>query len=287
MGILCKTKGVVVAKVEGGLGNQLFIYATARRLAIKNDVPLKLDIVSGYTKDGYGRSYRLDCFNIDAQVASLDGSYLSSWGRQKRYLAKKINRVLPFRFKTYIVEESPFDRRLLNLRVSKRVYLQGYWQDERYFKDIESILKKELTLIEPLDEKNRQWRKKIENTNAVCLHARRNEYEHALPAVYYKRAIEYLSRRINKPHFFCFSDNPNWIKKNIPFNFPFSVITHNNECEYKDLMLMTRCKHYIIANSTFSWWGAWLNPAPDTIVIAPAYWGHPTGIPESWRTIEC
>lgn len=286
MGILSKANGVLVAKVEGGLGNQLFIYATARRLAVNNDVPLKLDITSGYVDDIYNRSYRLDNFNIDATVASLYDSYMSAWGQQRRYVARKINKILPFHHRFYVVEKGPFDRRLLDLRIGTKVYLQGYWQDERYFKDFEQTLRRELTLAVPLDEENRKWKDKIQKSNAICLHARRNQYEHALPTAYYEKAIEYLARKVNDPHFFCFSDNPDWILKNLRINFPLSLVSHNDSSDgYKDLILMTACKHYIIANSSFSWWGAWLNPDPNKMVLAPKNWGYRTAIPDTWKPI--
>lgn len=286
MVVLSKSKGMVIAKVEGGLGNQLFIYGAAKRLAIRNHVSLKLDIVSGYKDDVYGRSYGLDRFNIDAEVATVGESYASAGGKRKRYVARKINKVVPWRLRYYIEEET-VGLRLLDLRVSGKVYLQGYWQDERYFKDIESILRRELTLIESPDEENRVWAEKIAGTQAICLHARRKDYEHALSRTYYEKAIEYLVRKIEHPHFFCFSDDPKWIEKNLRFDFPFSILTHNNGAKaHYDLMLMARCRHFIVANSTFSWWGAWLNPSRDKIVVAPARWGYDTKIPQSWNPID-
>jgi hypothetical protein len=286
MAVLKNKKGVVIAQVEGGLGNQLFIYAAAKRLALRNDGPLKLDVVSGYAKDVYDRAYCLHHFNISAEVASLYDSYMSSWGDKRRYMARKINRLLPFSLRFYISEEKAFDKRLLEFNISRKVYLRGYWQDERYFKDIEDIIRKEYQINGRHREKNVDLAKKIKTTNSVCLHARRIRYEYALNKGYYAKAVGYMLDRVQNPHFFCFSDKPEWIMKNIDIPSPVDVITHNTDgLEHEDLWLMSQCKHYIIANSSFSWWGAWLNPRSDKIVIAPSNWGYDTAIPEDWVAI--
>ena len=278
--------GIVIARIEGGLGNQLFIYAAAKRLSVRNNVPLKLDMLSGYLDDPYRREFCLHHFNIEAEVASSRDSYISWWGHRRRYLARKINRIIPFPYRFYIEEEKPFDSRLLELRVSHRVYLQGYWQDERYFKDIEDIIRKDFTIITGHEEKNVELARRISQSNAVCLHARRSKYEYALPRTYYQEAIKYVTREVEDPHFYCFSDDPEWVAGNLDIHFPVTIIGHNREGkDYEDLWLMTQCRHYIIANSSFSWWGAWLNPNPDKIVVAPANWGYDTAIPEEWQAL--
>jgi hypothetical protein len=138
----------------------------------------------------------------------------------------------------------------------------------------------------PHDSENFKWAQKISESNAVCLHARRGKYKFALPTEYYHRAVEYVAQKISNPHFYCFSDDPEWIFKNLSIDYSYTVIDHNKEDRnYEDLWLMTKCKHYIIANSTFSWWGAWLNPISDKIVIAPANWGYDTVVPKGWKSI--
>ena len=278
--------GMVIARIEGGLGNQLFIYAAAKRLSVRNNVPLKLDLISGYLDDHYRREFRLRHFNIEAEIASSRESYMSAWGHRRRYVARKINRIIPFPYRFYIKEERPFDGRLLELRVSHRVYLQGYWQDERYFKDIEDIIRENFTITIRHEKKNIEWARRISQSNAVCVHARRWNYEYALPMTYYREAIKYVTRRVEDPHFYCFSDDPEWVERNLAIDYRVTNIRHNRETKnYEDLWLMTQCKHYIVANSTFSWWGAWLNPDPDKIVVAPARWGYSTGIPGKWKAL--
>lgn len=280
-------KGVVIAKVEGGLGNQMFIYAAAKGLAVRNNVPLKLDVVSGYLNDVYGRQFCLDHFNIEAEIATPKESFTTNFGPKRRYWTRKMNRLLPFSHRSYIEEEKVFDKRLLGLKVIRSVYLQGYWQDERYFKDIEDIIRKDFTIATDHEEANIKLAERISGSNGVCLHARRGDYPHALPIAYYKEAIKYVTQKVQNPHFYCFSDDSSWIEQNLVVAHPSTVIRNNNEMRsYEDLWLMSKCRHFIVANSSFSWWGAWLNPDPNKVVVAPARWGYDTAIPKTWKALE-
>jgi hypothetical protein len=273
---------VVIAKVMGGLGNQLFIYAAAKRLSVINDASLKLDINSAYAEDGYDRVYSLNHFRINAEYATSEEVYELDVGT-RRNLRYHVNKILPFRYKYFIREDKLFDPRLLNLKIANKVYLDGYWQDENYFKDIESIIRKDFEIVSPHNHINIEMAKEMSESNAICLHARRLEYEHLLSAEYYYRAIKYMSKRVPNPHLYCFSDDIEWIKNNIAINYPVTYISHNEESkDYENLWLMTQCKHYIIANSTFSWWGAWLNPDSSKIIIAPKDWGYRAAIPKDW-----
>jgi hypothetical protein len=286
MGASRQKQKAVIAKVEGGLGNQMFIYAAAKGLAVRNNVPLKLDVVSGYLNDVYGRQFCLDHFNIEAEIAAPKESFASALGPKRRYWTRKINRLLPFSHRSYIEEEKVFDKRLLGLKVIRGVYLQGYWQDERYFKDIEDIVRENFTITIRHEKKNIEWARRISQSNAVCVHARRWNYEYALPMTYYRDAIKYVTRRVEDPHFYCFSDNPEWVERNLAIDYRVTNIRHNRETkDFEDLWLMTQCKHYIIANSSFSWWGAWLNSDPEKIVVVPARWGYSTGIPGKWKAL--
>jgi hypothetical protein len=176
--------------------------------------------------------------------------------------------------------------RLLTMRVVNQVYLDGYWQNEIYFKDIESVIRHDLKIVTPHDPDNIALAKEISAANAVCLHARRIRYEHLLSARYYELAIQHITRVVPNPHFFCFADDMEWVRTNIPMNWPITYITHNPQSkDYEELWLMKQCKHFIIANSTFSWWGAWLNADPYKIVIAPENWGYRAAVPKEWLII--
>jgi hypothetical protein len=274
--------GMIIAKVMGGLGNQLFIYAAAKRLSVMNHVPLKLDIISGYIDDTFNRAYCLNHFRIHEEYATSAEVHELNLGN-RRNLRYHINKVLPFRYKRFIREEQLFDPRLLDLRVVNKVYLEGYWQNENYFKDIEQIIRKNFELVSPCDQMNTELAKIMAASNSICLHARRVNYEYLLSSEYYDLAIKHMASKVANPHFFCFSDDIDWIRNNVSIDWPVTYIAHKKESkDYEDFWLMTQCKHYIISNSTFSWWGAWLNADPSKIVIAPKNWGYHTAVPIGW-----
>lgn len=290
---------MVIARVFGGVGNQLFIYAAARRLALKNGVPLKLDITSGFVRDDYQRVYCLHHFNIKADIATTYESFESFLGRERRYIKREMAKLLPFEKRTFIQEQSlGFDPRLINLKVKETIYLEGYWQSEQYFKDIEDVLRQELTIIPPPGSETLDIAKRIKQTNSVSLHVRcynevpKDRRTQVLPLDYYQHAIQAMAQYISNPHFFCFSDSPEWVQEYLHTGFPITFVVHNslqgNEKAHEDLWLMSQCRHHIIANSTFSWWGAWLSMNAKTIVICPKFfdgWGHDGLIPENWHTL--
>jgi hypothetical protein len=287
----------VIVRVFGGIGNQLFCYAAARRLAYVNDAELVIDHVSGFTYDKkYRRIYQLDHFHIPARKAT-PAERFEPFSRFRRFIIKRINRFLPFEKRKYICEETfDFDPRLLNLQVNGTVYLEGYWQSEKYFKDIEPIIREDLRIKPPLDNLNQEMAKKIRECLAVAIHIRffdkpGEKSENNLPSSYYKEAIDYMESRFQNPHYFIFSDYPESARELIPLpDSQITLITHNKgeENAYADLWLMSQCKHFIIANSTFSWWGAWLSDNKEKIVIAPKMnsnagaWRDKGFFPEEW-----
>jgi hypothetical protein len=283
---MANSRKKVIVRIAGGLGNQLFEYAAARRLAMRNDVPLTLDHISGFPRDFYKRNFLLDHFNIRCDYIDPGSSYASFWGRLCRRIQLKLNRNRDLQRKTYVMEEntSKLDARMLDLRVTRPIYLEGYWQHEDYFKDIREQLCDELTLKTPHDPVNIELAKRINSVNSVCLHVRRL---HGVPNVanakpletkpaqhidvsYYSRAVERIGEKVKDPHFFVFADYPDWARENINVPYPIEYVTHNGaDKDYEDFWLMGQCKHFIVANSTFSWWAAWLARNPDKIIIAP------------------
>jgi hypothetical protein len=177
------------------------------------------------------------------------------------------------------------------------VYLAGCWQSERYFKDIEDVIRREFTVKIKPDANNERTTALINSVNAVSLHIRRDDYvtnqRHGTCALaYYQQAVEIISRKVSSPYFFVFCDDILWAKENLKLKYPTVFISHNDAAkDFEDLRLMTQCSHHITANSTFSWWGAWLNKKYDKIVIAPGKWFNDEGIntkdliPEGWIRI--
>ncbi len=271
---------MVIVRLMGGLGNQMFQYAAARSLADRHRVELKLDIFDfEYHRL---RRYELGNFQIRAEFASrddvrslgIDIKRLSLYGRLKR-------RFLPILSKSVFREETmAYDPKIESITLP--VYLDGYWQSEQYFVFNKDAIQNDFRLVNQLDELNGEILAQIKATNAVSLHVRRSDYVsdsktrkvlNLCSLDYYRSAVNYISESVREPHFFVFSDDHSWVQENLGFVVPRTFVTVNSSQNgVFDMMLMQNCKYHIIANSSFSWWGAWLNSAPDKIVIAPKKW---------------
>lgn len=293
----------VIVRIKGGIGNQLFTYSIARYISIKNNAELVIDDISGFSRDYvFNRSYQLDNFNINARMATK-AERLEPLPRFRRKLLKWYNYFLPFQRRMFIYQENiEFDERMLTLKFKKRIFLEGYWQSERYFNDINNIIKKDLDITPPKDILNLSLAKSISECNSVAVHVRFFDpsSEKAASNVsesYYRKAIGEIRNRAKVEHFFIFSDNPELARKLLTLGVDESTfITHNkgDENSYADMWLMTKCKYFIIANSTFSWWGAWLSNYPGKVVIAPKTktkyngmlsWGFEGLLPHEWIKI--
>ena len=286
----------IIPRIFGGIGNQLFCYAAARRLALVNNAELVIDDVSGFVRDHtYQRNYQLDHFNIPCRKATAY-EQLEPFSRVRRLVKRKWNQRLPFAQRTYIQQkDNDFDPRLLQVKPQGTVYLEGYWQSENYFKDVEATIRQDLQIKPPTDATNRAMAEQIRGCTAVAVHVRFFDQPQAqggknAPGDYYTRAVEKMGSLAPGSHYFVFSDQPEAARARIPLpNERITLVTHNqgDENAYADLWLMTQCQHFIIANSTFSWWGAWLNPSAEKIVVAPKNWfANQTDvrdlIPQNW-----
>ena len=296
-----KIDNKIFVRIKGGLGNQLFCYAAARRLAIANSAELVIDDVTGFVRDSqYFRKYALDHFRIPCRKAT-HGERLEPFERYRRGMLKWLSRRKPFSERRYLEQEKQeFDERLLGLKLTGTLYLDGYWQSEGYFKDIEQTIRKDLLIIPPEDELNQQMSEKIRSTNAVAVHVRwfdepgRPELNNA-SADYYLRAISSIEHKTNLPSYFLFSDDSDAARAKLALpEDRVTYVGHNrgDENAYADLWLMSQCRHFIIANSSFSWWGAWLSETRGGIIIAPDFkvngitsWGFKGLVPDSWLLV--
>lgn len=295
---------MIILRLDGGLGNQMFQYAAARRLSEKHLTTLKLDITSFQTQTQ--RQYKLRYFNIWEHLATdQEITALTSKSTAQERLAIKIFRKLGFKqltegfyHKGAVFKEKNFcfDPELLN--APSHIYVQGWWQSEKYFSDITNVLRQEYTLRYSQSLVFQQISELISNTFSVSLHVRRGDYVKSQETNlfhgtcnldYYKRAIEYICEHVSQPYFFIFSDDPIWVAENLNINFPTYLVSQDNSLhDYEELDIMRQCKHHIIANSSFSWWAAWLNCKSDKIVVAPKRWftsdEHDTKdlIPATW-----
>jgi hypothetical protein len=291
---------VIIVRLIGGLGNQLFQYAIARRMSIERQQPFKLDLTA-YETDTL-RTYGLRPFNTCQDVATADEIQRAKpSGFLQRLLSSK----------KWIRERTPYVYDPGVMRARGDVYLEGYWATEAYFKPIESTIRQEFTVTTEPGAENLATARAIAATTSVCLHVRRGDYAtdpatqqfHGLsPLSYYEQAVARLTQTVTDPHFFIFSDDPAWVREHLQLTHPATYVTHNRaDKDYEDLRLMASCRHHIIANSSFSWWGAWLgqrpipgprspipdprSPVPDRqIVIAPAKWLNAPGIDTSGAT---
>jgi hypothetical protein len=288
----------IIVRIKGGLGNQLFCYAAARRLAFVNNIDLVIDDETGFVRDQqYKRKYALNHFSIPIRKATLL-ERLEPFERYRRGLKKIISRHRSYNHRSYIEQEgNDFDSRLLAVKPRGSLYLDGYWQSEQYFKDIESTIREDLIFIPPNDDLNIVLAEQIKSKLAVAVHVRFFDTPHEKGIInastdYYERAILKMDSFVPNAHYFVFSDQPDAARALIPLSENrVTLVSHNHgdDNAYADLWLMTQCQHFIIANSTFSWWGAWLASNADKQIIAPGFmregvmsWGFKGLLPDAW-----
>jgi hypothetical protein len=268
---------MIIVRLRGGLGNQLFQFAAAHSLAVHNGVGLKADLYT-YTKHPL-RKYELHNFNVNLPEASrAEIHQFTGSNFVERYLNKKSNYF--YSPKVFAQPHYHFYEDFFSLPVP--IYLSGYWQSEKYFENIAGEIRKMITPSKALDPKNVELIQKARSVNSVAIHVRRSDYVttsffQVMGLDYYEKAIKEINNRISKPQFFIFSDDINWSRQQFVHLTNATFIDNNKgDDSFKDLLVMSACKNQIIANSTFSWWAAWLNDFKDKTVIAPQTWFHNT-----------
>ncbi len=294
--------------MKGGLGNQLFCYATARRLAYKNDAELVLDDVTGFQYDyRYKRQYALGSFNIPARRATALERQ-EPLGRLRRMWLRRASAALPLSQRRYILQSGVnFDEALLSLVLQPGpTYFDGFGQSERYFADLEEIIRDDLYITPPADLANQAMGARIRSTHSVALHVRWFDSDAQasvsnMSQSYYRSAMSQIESHTVRPHFFVFSDDVGRASNMIaPLmaerEHTFVDLNRANGDASKDLWLMTQCQHFVIGNSTFAWWAAWLGERKgSTCVVAPALnidpntattaWGFSYLLPERWHAL--
>ncbi|MDI6034176.1 alpha-1,2-fucosyltransferase [Flavobacterium sp. LB2P84] len=274
---------MIIIKLQGGLGNQMFQYAFASILAKKNKTSVLIDRNSfevtekrhGYTP----RNFELNVFNNSyGQATASDIITFDNLSIIDK-LKKKLGLHYPKRY-----EEIAFNFQSETLSIKAPIYLTGYFQSYKYFTGFENYIKKKFSFpVDKLDEMNKKLLITIKNSNTISIHVRRGDYVsdtltqqfHGNCSLeYYLEAIALLSSKSKDFILIFFSDDSQWVKEQFQ-NLPYSKIfidQNKNENSWKDMFLMSSCNHNIIANSSFSWWAAWLNENPEKIVIAPKHW---------------
>lgn len=288
---------MITVRLKGGMGNQFFQYAAGRALAIHHGVELGLDL--SYLLDRTPRKkftfreYDLDVFNIKAEIISSEKNV----HHYRVGIFGKVLEVARRIIKPKGVERSfQYDPKFFSF--GPNAYLDGYWQSPKYFAHIADALRQELTLTHRLSPETEALRGEIDASESVCVHVRRgdfvgNQLHDTFDASYYTRAIAHIAsvRQISTIH--VFSDDIDWCRNNLSFPYPTQYVgnEHAGKKGEGHLELMRSCKHFVIANSSFSWWAAWLAPYPEKIVVAPKRWFANDSIdtsdliPEKWKCL--
>ena len=266
---------MIYVRIRGGLGNQLFQYSAARSLADRLNVNLGLD-TREYNADS-PFEIGLKHFNIRAEFNPKGLMKHKKNGFSKYFLDIALGN------HKNVYKETNLGFNNLFHSLPNKTYLKGYWQSEKYFENNQKNVFRDLQIIAPQSKKNIKISENISKTNSVSLHIRRGDYvtnsaynmKHGTCSLdYYKKSVDYLSKSLNKNFtIFAFSDDPEWVYKNLKLSMDIQFIEHNSSKKnYEDLRLMSQCNHNIIANSSFSWWGAWLNKSPKRTIISPKEW---------------
>jgi len=297
---------MIIARIRTGLGNQLFQYAMARALALRTEQSLKLDLSAfEERKVRFYRHYGLEHYGIVADVATPDevGGYFCRRGRICGGFYRYVEKLRSHRDRAFVCERQPYryDPEVAEMRIEGTVYLAGFWQSEKYFADAAGTIREELELERPPEGRNRELAEAIRGCPSVSLHVRRGDYVRDFHVKglrgwdsmdYYADAIALLREREPELRLFVFSDDIPWVRENLAADCPATYVDNNTaETSHEDLRLMSLCRHNIIANSSFSWWGAWLNRNPDKLVVAPRRWlndGRDVAgdlIPDGWTVL--
>lgn len=278
-------RNAVTVSLCGGLGNQLFQYAAARAVALRCNADLVLDLAWFdevlSSPNVTPRNYALAPFGLPVHLERA--SFLM--GTKTSHLMRVFHRIgnrlgLDLGGKRFVEESFRFDKRVLSLQAP--VWLTGYWQSPHYFSDVAPQIREEIGVFRGLTDSCVDLLQKMRAVDSICIHIRRGDYVtnkeassfHGLCSLdYYRNAVDRVSSGLNVPYGFVFSDDPVWAKENLNLECEFTVVDVNGVDEpHLDLWLMSACKHFVIANSSLSWWGAWLSSSPGKRVIAPARW---------------
>lgn len=269
---------MIVIKLQGGLGNQLFQYAAGRALAHMHSTELVLDInwFSNVPAGVTSREYLLSAYDIKARLTNRSENILCKFHQNK--IISRLS--LPF-MKWRHIREKCNDLYENFHNYPDDIYLDGYWQSYRYFETVSNFIREEFQIKNHVIQKNLELETEIKNSVSIGVHVRRGDYVTNMRAAsyhgicsldYYNSSFEHIGKSIANPQFFIFSDDIDWAVKNIKTIYPVKFVVDYSGQPQDHLRLISMCRHQIIANSSFSWWGAWLNSNPNKIVIAPKKW---------------
>lgn len=269
---------MIVSRIYGGMGNQMFQYAYGRMLAHRHKTAFKIyfdDCGFGWAE--HSKKLTLTKFHIEAEIATEDdrARFICDSTNKLQRAIHKIGRVV--KGLHYIGDGARVhDYHRDALLAPNNSYTDGFWQSEIYFESIAAQIRKEFSIKETLSDHAKQIEQAIKNSNSISMHVRRGDYLEQTQVywicdvAYYKRGLKELKRKVEHPTVFVFSNDATWVKENLKLDVPTIVVEHT--AAYEDMHLMSCCKHNISSNSTFGWWGAWLNNNPEKTVFLPERW---------------
>lgn len=297
---------MIIMKIQGGLGNQMFQYAFGKQLATKHKTELVLDLTPLHHRFKHlistFRNFDLDVFNIYPKTTLLS-KVPCQFSNVSFIITELLFKLGTNLFSEKYIREKEMAFNPTVLKTSNNSTLYGYWQSPKYFQDIASDIRKEFTSFRrPMTVPAQNMLTKIKKTNSVCINFRRTDFVRipetlnfhgVMDIIYYQLAITHIAQRVSRPHLFVFSDDMTWCKDNVDFGFSTTFVDHDYAgYKFADyLALMIACDHFIVPNSTFAWWAAWLSENPNKIVIAPKKWFRNAAIstsdliPETWIRI--
>lgn len=293
---------MIVTKIHGGLGNQMFQYAAGRALSLTHHEGLALDTNEFATYERH-QGFELErVFGLNTPQLSHQ-QLRQAFGWRVLPLAQRLAARWPHfpLAEKRIVIEPHLDYWADMVAVPAHAYLRGYWQSERYFQMYADIIRSDFEFKVPLKGRACHWSEHMQAVHSVSVHIRRGDYVfnqanlaiHGVCSMdYYRQAAATIGLKVNRPEFFVFSDDLDWARQNFKLDHQLHFVDGNEaSANYRDMQLMSLCRHHIIANSSFSWWAAWLNNRKDKLVITPACWyvkwGTPSGlIPDGWIAIQ-
>jgi len=279
-------------KLTGGLGNQMFQFAAGYSIAKKNNVKLSLDLRRFNRRQDHNGFELQKVFDINSKVDFLNNPVNFGFINFKEILNN-----IDITFHTFKEPHFHYTHKILD--IPKHSIIKGYWQSELYFENYTQDIRKIFSFSKQLDSKISLIANEIDQNNSISIHVRRGDfllkrnYDHYVDLKeYYLKAIEDSFKSFDNPKYFIFTDDPLWVTKNFIIKYSHTIIDINHDTKsFLDMYLMSLCKCNIIANSTFSWWGAWLNNNKNKIIYAPKNWFKNKTIctddliPKSWKII--
>ncbi len=272
---------MIIMRLKGGMGNQMFQYAMGMKLAQMSNTKLRLDLSSllDRSKGNFVyRDYDLSVFNVKDEFVISPRLLKAIYKVKSAKIRKVVHSNIAKKRKVIKEEDFHFQPSLLSNADINTLY-EGWFQSPKYFEGIEDQLRQQFSFKNEILPRSTTLLREIQHTNSICLNVRRTDFLkvdnlNTTDLSYFANAAKYIGSKVQDPTFFIFSDDIHWCRRNIVLDYPIHIVGHQHKGHKFSnyLQLMTHCKHFIIPNSSFAWWAVWLNDNSERIVVAPKRW---------------